>query len=80
MLYGGRGDDIYVVESATQRIVEKAHGGSDAVRAVCRSEARQYLEDLRLIGSEGATGIGNSLNNALTGSDGDDRLSGRERR
>lgn len=73
---GGLGDDTYVVDHAGDLAVEAALGGNDTVRSKLSSyQLHQNIENLTLI--DGALeGIGNALDNRLTGNAGDNTLRG----
>ncbi|WP_127996247.1 Calx-beta domain-containing protein [Piscinibacter defluvii] len=72
----GRSDDVYTVASNTDVLVENAGGGTDLVRSSITYTLRDNLENLTLTGSAGISGIGNTLNNVLTGNSGNNRLNG----
>jgi Ca2+-binding RTX toxin-like protein len=72
--YGGGGDDIYVVDTAGETIVDT--GGNDTVRASVSWTLGFDLENLELAGAA-ANGIGNTLGNNITGTDGANLLDGR---
>ncbi|WP_122464923.1 calcium-binding protein [Brevundimonas lutea] len=73
---GGRGDDTYYVDHASDRVWENRGEGRDhIITSVNLNLARVYVEDLTLTGSA-TYGIGNSLDNVITGSDGFNVLSG----
>ena len=68
-LIGGAGDDTYTVDTALDQVIELAGGGTDTVL----SSATGYvlsanLENLTLLGTA-LTGLGNALNNVITGDD-----------
>ncbi|WP_176559242.1 hypothetical protein [Rubellimicrobium roseum] len=82
-LIGGAGDDTYVIEIATEAIIEAVGAGRDTVVSSASYSLAANLEDLILVGA--VNGTGNSLVNVLTGSDlsntirgsgGNDTLSG----
>jgi len=78
-LYGGTGDDRFLVEVAGDTIVEFAGEGTDTVEtALAAYELKAAnVENLVLTAAGGATGTGNALANVLTGGAGDDVLIGR---
>ncbi|WP_272482614.1 beta strand repeat-containing protein, partial [Caulobacter sp. HMWF025] len=76
-LTGGAGNDLYLVESTGDQVVELAGGGLDTVQA----NVNYYLlgaevENLTFVFSGNASGVGNVLNNVLTGGNGADTLDG----
>lgn len=75
MLKGGNGDDTYFIRSQTATVVELAGQGFDTVRTFVDHTLATEVENLRLeVG--GLTGIGNSMNNTITGSAGVDKIYG----
>jgi Ca2+-binding RTX toxin-like protein len=82
---GGRDKDIYIVDSASDVVVENisnAQGGgwSDEVRASITFDLTTHLniEGLRLTGTANINGIANSGNNFVFGNDGNNILRGRD--
>lgn len=76
VLIGGRGDDVYVVDSARDQVREKADQGLDHVRASVSLRLGEHVEDLTLTGAGALVGYGNDAANALTGNEGANRLEG----
>ena len=88
VLYGGDGDDTYIVNVSADRVIERANQGtSDTVLTkLAAYTLGAYVENLTFTGGTiGHTGNGNSLNNTLTGDllidtlsggNGNDRLDG----
>ncbi len=78
-LIGGKGDDTYLVDSAGDIVVEAfsglATGGRDHVMAESSFTLGKNVEDLTILAG-GENGVGNALDNVLTGSDGAQRLDG----
>ncbi|WP_156347361.1 MULTISPECIES: beta strand repeat-containing protein [unclassified Sphingomonas] len=74
-LIGGTGDDIYVVDTATDSVVELADEGSDLVVSSVDYMLGTNVENLTLAG-DALHGIGNALDNVLTGSSGNNSLAG----
>jgi VCBS repeat-containing protein len=73
---GGEGDDIYYVD-ANDTVVEGVNQGYDEVRTTRSTLTLQAnVEALTYVGSGNFTGIGNGLDNVLTGGAGDDILRG----
>ncbi|WP_333703316.1 calcium-binding protein [Sphingobium yanoikuyae] len=85
-MIGGAGDDIYYVDNAGDRVVEKAGEGHDLIVSSVDVDLRgTNVEDVRLIGSghlvvhgnDAANNIrGNASGNTLWGGDGNDVLTG----
>jgi Ca2+-binding RTX toxin-like protein len=76
-LIGGVGDDLYLVDTPLDIIVEGASEGFDAVYASFSCMLGPNLEELALVyGSGDINGTGNSLNNQLFGNDGNNILDG----
>jgi len=72
---GGAGNDRYVVDTAADVVVEFADSGIDTVVASLSYALPGNVEHLTLT-TPGTAGVGNALNNRLTGSSGADTLSG----
>lgn len=63
---GGLGNDTYIVNDATDKIVEVSGGGTDAVWTKLSSYTLPYqVENLNLYGTSAQTGIGNDSNNLM---------------
>jgi Ca2+-binding RTX toxin-like protein len=74
---GGLGDDTYVVDSSLDTVVEAAAGGTDTVLASSASfTLGTAVENLTFTGAGNASGLGNDLDNVLTGNAGKDDLRG----
>lgn len=82
---GGAGDDVYRVDSHLDRVVESdtsINGGLDRVESTMsfnlasRAEL-SGVEQLIFRGSGDLVGVGNDLDNSITGSSGDNRLIGK---
>lgn len=85
LMRGGAGNDRYVVNAASDVLVELAGGGTDTVTAMATTTLAMNLENLTLSGSAAIGGTGNAQANTLTGNaaanllrglDGADRLLG----
>jgi Ca2+-binding RTX toxin-like protein len=74
-LLGGAGDDAYVVDNAGDLITELSGEGTDEVRSAVNYQLTAYVENLVLTGSA-VQGIGNSLNNHISGNAGDNIIKG----
>ncbi len=75
-LEGGKGDDIYIVDNANDKVVENVNEGHDTVIASCSYALGNEVEDLRLTEGGNFDAIGNALDNLLTGISGDNLLDG----
>jgi len=76
-LKGGTGDDIYVVDIATDLVIENANEGTDTVQtALVSYTLGNNVENLTYTGSASFTGTGNALANTITGGAGNDLLNG----
>lgn len=65
-LWGGKGDDIYVVD-AGDTILELANEGHDRVETAVTWTLGDHLEDLTLTGADAIDGTGNALDNLIRG-------------
>gem|GEM_PF-250245 len=77
-LVGGSGDDTYWVNEADDVIIEQVGEGTDIVRSTAYSYTlAANVEHLTLVeGSDAYNGIGNALDNVLTGNSNDNRMDG----
>ncbi len=75
-LSGGAGDDIYVIDSLDDTVVELGAEGIDQVNASITYTLAANLENLALISIGNIAGSGNELNNVLTGGRGNNTLTG----
>jgi len=75
-LKGGAGNDSYVISNSSDRVVELAGQGTDTVQASVRYELTDNVEQLVLTGTQAINGIGNALNNKITGNSAANTLSG----
>ena len=76
-LYGGAGDDRYVL-SVADSIIEGVGDGVDTVETsvLAAYNLGANVENLTNLGSQAFRGTGNALDNVLTGGSGDDLLAG----
>lgn len=80
-LMGGQGNDTYVVYSYADKIVEDYYAGTDTVQARVSYILPTNVENLTMTYfNSGLTylGLGNNLNNSMTGGAGADKLYGRD--
>ena len=76
-LYGGLGDDRFIVQAAGDTIVEFAGEGTDTVETIMSSHLlKANVENLIYTGTSAFTGTGNADANEITGGSAGDRLSG----
>ncbi len=73
---GGLGDDTYLVDSISDRVIEKTGEGTDLVKASISYTLGAFVEKLLLTGSAALNGTGNTLDNTLTGNTGANTLKG----
>ena len=81
---GGAGNDVYVVDNASDIVNESLTGsnGADTVQSSISfslantSRVLGSVENLTLLGSGNISGTGNALNNVLTGNAGANVLNG----
>lgn len=69
-LYGGRGDDVYVIRRAGEEVVEYENEGIDTVETWVPFTLPDHVENLRAVFTNlegGATLTGNSLDNYIVG-------------
>ncbi|MFV3130198.1 calcium-binding protein [Niveispirillum sp. KHB5.9] len=77
VMVGGTGNDIYVVDDLADTIIEGLAAGTDEVRTTLASYTLgANLELLTYQGRDTFAGLGNALNNKLTGGAGNDTLDG----
>lgn len=80
---GGSGDDTYVVDSASDVVIERAGqsswdgGGTDTIRASVSMTLQEGVENLTLTGRNAIDGTGNALDNVLVGNAARNVLKGR---
>ncbi|MHC2001760.1 calcium-binding protein [Methylobacterium sp. CM6241] len=73
---GGTGDDTYVVDDASDQVIELAGDGTDTVRSSLDYTLGANVERLVLTGAGNLDGTGNTLNNSIFGTGGDNTLRG----
>ena len=75
-LYGGAGDDVYVVDDTGDSVVERAANGTDTVSASVNYTLSSNVENLTLSATTATRGVGNSLDNTISGSTNANTLDG----
>ena len=80
-MFGGAGDDTYIVTSSFDQVFEAANEGHDTVQSsvdfsLTGFSAGGNAEDLLLTGAANLNGYGNQLDNLITGNTGANLLSG----
>jgi Ca2+-binding RTX toxin-like protein len=75
-LDGGAGDDEYWVDDVGDFVGESVGAGTDTVRATITYNLPDYVENLTLTGIAGINGIGNALDNVITGNGAVNQLAG----
>lgn len=74
---GGLGDDIYLIDSAFDRVSEGVNAGIDTIKTAIRLYTLgANFEKLILLSPESGTLTGNSINNEIVGGSGSDVLNG----
>jgi Ca2+-binding RTX toxin-like protein len=76
LMSGGDGDDTYVVDNADDLVLELVGFGTDTIESSIFFTLPDNVENLTLTGSDSLDGVGNSLDNVLTGNLGNNTLSG----
>ncbi|MCW9681991.1 lectin-like protein, partial [Dolichospermum planctonicum UHCC 0167] len=74
-LIGGAGNDIYIVDIATDTIIESANAGIDTIQSSVTYTIAANVENLTLTGTA-ANGTGNAGNNVITGNGANNTLNG----
>ncbi|MEI7781973.1 MAG: calcium-binding protein, partial [Planctomycetota bacterium] len=75
-LAGGRGNDAYVVDTATDTVVEQVSEGTDTVSSSVTYTLGANVENLTLTGNGNINATGNDFGNVLTGNAGNNQLTG----
>lgn len=75
-MVGGAGNDIYIVDNAGDIVTENTGEGTDTVQSSITYTLGTNVENLTLTGSTSINGMGNNLNNIITGNSGNNVLNG----
>jgi len=75
-LAGGDGDDVYVIDSLADTVVELGGEGTDTIRTAINLTLTAEVENLVLTGISALSGTGNALDNSMKGNDGINTLDG----
>jgi trimeric autotransporter adhesin len=75
-LTGGAGNDVYVVNNTDDVVIENAGEGTDTVQSSISYTLGANMENLTLIGTATLNGMGNTLDNVITGTGKDNVLDG----
>ena len=78
LLEGKGGDDTYIVDNRKDKIVEGKGLGLDTVKSTVSSKLAVNVENLILLGDASIKGIGNNLNNILSGNSGKNKIKGKK--
>ncbi len=73
---GGSGNDTYVVNEIGDQTIENSNAGTDLVEASLNWTLAANIENLTLTGTDTLMGIGNTLDNVITGNGAYNRLYG----
>ncbi|MFM5884677.1 MAG: M10 family metallopeptidase C-terminal domain-containing protein [Novosphingobium sp.] len=74
--YGGAGNDTFVVDQQGELVFENLGEGTDTVETSANYYLFANIESLTLTGSAGLFGVGNALDNLITGNSGTNLLLG----
>ena len=75
-LIGGAGDDIYLVDSADDRVIEAADGGNDQVLSTVSLTLDAGVEGVELLGTAALSVLANDLDNMIIGNDAANTVNG----
>ena len=74
---GGLGDDIYVVDSVGDVVTELDGEGTDTVRSsISYNLSGKFIENLELTGVNAINGVGNFMDNTITGNSANNVING----
>jgi len=75
-MLGGSGNDLFFVDNAGDAVVELASNGNDTVSSSVSYALASNVENLILTGTGNLSGVGNDLDNVITGNSGNNVLDG----
>ena len=85
-LIGGTGNDTYTIDNALDKVIELAGAGTDTINSsvsyslvdtdIAIGTAGSFVDNLTLTGALAINGVGNALNNTLTGNNAANILNG----
>jgi len=75
-LLGELGNDTYTVDNAGDNVTESVNAGTDKINSSVTYTISANVENLTLTGTLAINGIGNDLNNTITGNSAANQLSG----
>ncbi len=75
-MFGGLGDDLYIVDNAGDVVSEQAGAGTDTVNTLVDYTLTVNVENLNMIGTADVTVVGNALANQMIGNAGANTLTG----
>ena len=75
---GGRGNDVYVVDSPMDIVLEREAEGIDEIESPVSLQLPDYVENIKLTGNTAIDATGNSLDNRLSGNGINNRLLGKQ--
>src|SRR6476620_6846278 len=75
-MFGGRGNDTYIVDDADDQVGEAFDSGTDTVRSSVTYALTSNVENLVLTGMGSTSGTGNDFGNTITGNAAENVLDG----
>jgi Ca2+-binding RTX toxin-like protein len=76
LLFGGTGNDTYTIDSMADLTFELTGEGTDTVKTFASVYLYANIDNLVMLGGGGGFGVGNELDNVMTGNIGDNLLLG----
>jgi Ca2+-binding RTX toxin-like protein len=73
---GGAGDDVYVIDDDGDIVLEHRDEGEDTVESGISTTLGEHVENLTLTGNAATNGVGNDLDNRITGNRANNFISG----